>query len=144
MIEARQDDELVVEHAFKAVTNEEDCDVEEYSTGDDNHSDGAASLALHLLGVKEQGDLYGALRLKPAILLKSQKAKFVRNPHQLQCITTPAGITHTQHILHHFIPYSQAQLHSVGGDCIISLDSASAHILQGMRQTLRQLASGVQ
>ena len=39
IIEARQHGELVVEHVFEAVTDEEVSDIEEYSTGDDADSD---------------------------------------------------------------------------------------------------------
>ena len=39
VIEARQHDELVVEHVFEAVTDDEVSDIEEYSTGDDADSD---------------------------------------------------------------------------------------------------------
>ena len=39
VIEARQHDELVVEHVFEAVTDDEVSDIEEYSTGDDTDSD---------------------------------------------------------------------------------------------------------
>ena len=39
VIEAGQHDELVVEHVFEAVTDDEVSDIEEYSTGDDADSD---------------------------------------------------------------------------------------------------------
>jgi|EP00670_Eutreptiella_braarudii_P008139 hypothetical protein len=37
--EALQHDELVVECVYKAATDEGECDVDEFSTGDDDHSD---------------------------------------------------------------------------------------------------------
>ena len=90
-----------------------------------------------MLGVKKQGDLYCAVKLKPAVLLKCKKSKVVQNPHQLQCVTNATGVINTQYMRDHFIPYLQAQLQNVGGECIIILDSASAHISQAVLQALR-------
>ena len=88
-------------------------------------------------GGKKTGDLYCAVKLKPAVLLKCKKSKVVQNPHQVQCATNATGVINTQYMRDHFIPYLQAQLQNVGGGCIIILDSASAHISQAVLQALR-------
>ena len=51
VIEARQHDELVVEHVFEAVTDDEVSDIEEYSTGDDADTDSGLTAATANLDV---------------------------------------------------------------------------------------------
>ena len=52
--------------------------------------------------------------------------------------TNATGVINTQYMGEHFIPYLQAQLQTVGGEGIVILHSASAHISQLVFQALKQ------
>ena len=87
--------------------------------------------------MKKEGDAFSTLRLDPAVLLKSKKGKVVANPHNILFTTTVTGVINGVYKRDVFVPYLQMQLQRTNADCIVILDSASAHISVAVLVALR-------
>ena len=106
---------------------------------DENHFKRMGAL-IAMLGVKKEGDAFSTLDLKPAVLLKSKKGKVVANPHNILFTTNVTGVINGVYNGDVFVPYLQMQLQRTNAECIVILDSASAHISVAVLAALRMAA----
>ena len=93
----------------------------------ENHFQRMGTLIAVLAAIKEGDDL-SALTLDPALILKCKKPKVIMTPHALLVNTNPTGVINANYLRYHSVAYLQRQSAKTNAECIVIMDSTTAHI----------------
>lgn len=103
---------------------------------DDKHFKRMGTLVASL-AVKKEGDALATQVIKPALILKQNRLKFVSNPNNLLVTGSPTGMITSDYMKDHFIPNLLRQLQVIGGKTLVVMDSASAHLSPSVLRAFR-------